>query len=258
MKSNLTHSVQPEAASGALPRHIAIVMDGNGRWAKRRMLPRIAGHRAGQEAVRKAVRGCAERGVEALTLFAFSSENWRRPEQEVSLLMELFIKALQSEVEDLHKNAIRVRVIGERSVFAPALQREIEAAEQLTQANTGLSLVIATNYGGRWDITQAVRQIGYRIEHGQLRADQVTEEVLGSCMMLHDLPEPDLFIRTAGEQRISNFLLWQLAYTELYFTDTLWPDFDIPDLEQALAAYAGRQRRFGYTGDQIAGSKQDA
>ena len=241
-----------------LPKHIAIVMDGNGRWAKRRMLPRIAGHRAGQEAVRKAVRGCAERGVEALTLFAFSSENWRRPEQEVSLLMELFLKALQSEVEDLHKNSIRVRVIGERSAFAPALQQEIEAAEQLTQANTGLSLVIAANYGGRWDITQAARQIAGRVERGQLRADQVTEEVLISCMMLHDLPEPDLFIRTAGEQRISNFMLWQLAYTELYFTDTLWPDFDIPDLEQALAAFAGRQRRFGYTGDQITQRSEQA
>ncbi|HWQ94159.1 MAG TPA: isoprenyl transferase [Gammaproteobacteria bacterium] len=241
-----------------LPKHIAIVMDGNGRWAKRRMLPRIAGHRAGQEAVRRVVRGCAERGVQALTLFAFSSENWRRPEQEVSLLMELFLRALQSEVGDLHKNSIRVRVIGERSAFAPSLQREIEAAEQLTQANTGLSLVIAANYGGRWDITQAARQIACRVEQGQLRAEQVTTEVLASCMALHDLPEPDLLIRTAGEQRISNFLLWQLAYTELYFTDTLWPDFDIPDLEQALAAYASRQRRFGYTDDQIAERSEQA
>ncbi len=241
-----------------LPKHIAIVMDGNGRWAKQRRLPRIAGHRAGQEAVRRTVRACAERGIEALTLFAFSSENWRRPEQEVSLLMELFLKALQSEVGDLHKNNIRVRIIGERSAFEAKLQQQMEAAEQLTQANTGLCLVIAANYGGRWDITQAARQIGYRIEHAQLRAEQVTAEVLGSCMALHDLPEPDLFIRTAGEQRISNFLLWQLAYTELYFTDTLWPDFDVPDLEQALAAYASRERRFGHTGDQIAQQNHNA
>ncbi|MEO6696569.1 MAG: polyprenyl diphosphate synthase, partial [Gammaproteobacteria bacterium] len=170
------------------PKHIAIVMDGNGRWAKQRNLPRIAGHRAGQEAVRKAVRGCAEQGIQALTLFAFSSENWRRPQQEVSLLMELFLKALQSEVGDLHKNNIRVRVIGERGAFDPKLQRQIEEAEQLTLANTGLQLVIAANYGGRWDITEAARQIAYRIEHGQLRAEQVTAELLASCMTLHDLP----------------------------------------------------------------------
>ncbi len=232
-----------------MPRHVAIIMDGNGRWAKHRFLPRVAGHRKGVEAVRSTVQGCAERGVEALTLFAFSSENWRRPAEEVSLLMQLFVNALQQEVERLHKNGIRFQVIGDLSRFDPLLVELIANAQRLTAGNTGLTLTVAANYGGRWDIMQAVNRL--RTEHGSGGAPW-TEAQLQSHLALSDLPEPDLFIRTGGEQRVSNFLLWQLAYTEFHFTDTLWPDFDAQALDQAIASYRRRERRFGRTSEQVA------
>lgn len=225
-------------------------MDGNGRWAKRRFLPRIAGHHKGVEAVRNTVRTCAERGVSALTLFAFSSENWRRPAEEVSLLMQLFVNALQQEIERLHQNGIRFRVIGDISRFDQKLVDLIDAAQKMTAANTGLTLTVAANYGGRWDILQAVERL--RQQHRGNDAPW-TEAQLLSCLCMGDLPEPDLFIRTGGEQRISNFLLWQLAYTELYFTETLWPDFDAKALDLAIASYRQRERRFGRTSEQITG-----
>jgi undecaprenyl diphosphate synthase len=235
-----------------VPRHVAIIMDGNGRWAKHRFLPRVAGHRKGVDAVRSTVQGCAERGVEALTLFAFSSENWRRPAEEVSLLMQLFVSALQQEVERLHKNGIRFRVIGDLSRFDPALVELIAKAQQLTAGNSGLTLTVAANYGGRWDIMQAVNRL--RAEHGGSSAPW-TETQLQAHLALSDLPEPDLFIRTGGEQRVSNFLLWQLAYTEFYFTDTLWPDFDAQALDQAIVSYQQRERRFGRTSEQVAAGR---
>jgi undecaprenyl diphosphate synthase len=234
-----------------LPRHIAIIMDGNGRWAKQRGLPRIAGHRAGVEAVRRTVRECTTRGIEALTLFAFSSENWRRPKTEVRLLMELFVTALQGEIKRMRENNVRLRIIGDRSAFNDKLQDCIAEAEATTRDNTGLTLVIAANYGGRWDIAQAAARLAKKVADGAMSPEAVTAEALHAEMCLNDLPEPDLFIRSAGEQRISNFLLWQLAYTELYFTDCLWPDFDRRHFEDALASYARRERRFGRTGDQL-------
>ena len=245
----MTSSTQGIPGSGAVPRHVAIIMDGNGRWAKQRFLPRVAGHRKGVEAVRNAVQGCAERGVEALTLFAFSSENWRRPAEEISLLMQLFVSALQQEVEHLHQNGIRFRVIGDISRFDPVLVDLIGNAQHLTAANRGLTLTVAANYGGRWDIMQAANRL--RAEHAACR-EPWTEEQLQTYLALGDLPEPDLFIRTGGEQRISNFLLWQLAYTEFYFTDTLWPDFNARALDQAIVSYRQRERRFGRTSEQVA------
>lgn len=241
--------------SAKCPRHVAIIMDGNGRWANRRRLPRFAGHKAGVETVKGVVRACAEHGVEVLTLFAFSSENWRRPEEEVGLLMGLFMTALEQQVRKLHENNIRLRIIGDRSAFSRMLQERIEAAENLTRDNSGLNLVIAANYGGRWDMTQAARIIAERARDGELSPEQVTPDLVQSLLSLADLPEPDLFIRTGGEKRVSNFLLWQLAYTELFFTDTLWPDFDRQAFEGALASFATRQRRFGRTGDQIAAAQ---
>ncbi len=234
-----------------LPRHVAIIMDGNGRWAKKRFMPRIAGHRAGVETVRNTVRACSRKGIEALTLFAFSSENWRRPREEVSLLMELLLGALQREVRKLHENNVCLRFIGDRSAFADKLAAKMTDAEQLTGANTGLQLMIAVNYGGRWDITQAARQLAREVADGKLSVADIDEALLQSRLSLAGLPEPDLFIRTGGEQRVSNFLLWQLAYTELYFTDTLWPDFDDQAFDAALSSFAGRQRRFGRTGEQV-------
>lgn len=234
-----------------LPRHVAIVMDGNGRWARRRHLPRAAGHRAGVGATRKIVEVCVERGLCALTLFAFSSENWRRPRTEVSLLMELFVSTLQREVGTLHKNNVRVRFIGGRDTIAAKLLHHLEHSEQLTADNSGLQLNIALNYGGHWDIAQAARRLAEKVESGALRAADVSPQLLASEISLADLPAPDLFIRTGGEQRISNFLLWQLAYSELYFTDQLWPDFDRSELETAFAWFAGRQRRYGRTGEQV-------
>ena len=244
----MTSSTQAIPVVDGVPRHVAIIMDGNGRWAKRRFLPRVAGHHKGVEAVRNIVRTCAERGVSALTLFAFSSENWRRPQEEVSLLMQLFASALQQEVERLHQNGIRFRVIGDLSRFDKKLVDLIESAQKLTTDNTGLTLTVAANYGGRWDILQAVDKL--RRTGGQGDAPW-TEAQLIPHLSLGDLPEPDLFIRTGGEQRISNFLLWQLAYTELYFTDTLWPDFDAQALDLAINSYRNRERRFGRTSEQI-------
>lgn len=247
----MSSSTQDIPAVSGVPRHVAIIMDGNGRWAKRCFLPRIAGHHKGVEAVRRIVRACADRGVKALTLFAFSSENWRRPAEEVSLLMQLFVSALQQEVDRLHQNGIRFRAIGDISRFDQKLVDLIESAQKLTAANTGLTLTVAANYGGRWDILQAVDRL--RREHGTSAAPW-TEEQLMQYLSMGDLPEPDLFIRTGGEQRISNFLLWQLAYTELYFTDTLWPDFDAKALDFAFDSYRQRERRFGRTSEQVAGS----
>jgi undecaprenyl diphosphate synthase len=243
----------PQAPGDPLPCHVAIVMDGNGRWAQRRALPRAAGHREGAKAVRRVVRACSERGIAVLTLFAFSSENWRRPRREVEVLMNLFLSTLRSEIRRLDVANVRLRFIGDHSAFSATLQDYIAKAQQRTANNTGLTLVIAANYGGRWDVAQAARQVAGEVAAGRLRPDEVTLEVFHRHTCLADLPEPDLFIRTGGEQRISNFLLWQLAYTELYFTDRLWPDFDTGDLDAACAAFASRQRRFGQTGEQVAG-----
>lgn len=234
-----------------LPRHIAIVMDGNGRWAKQRRLPRHAGHRAGVETVRKIVQLSAQQGISVLSLFAFSSENWQRPKQEVSLLMELFMTALEREIKDLHKNNIRLRFIGDREAFSDKLQKLIDKSEKLTEANTGLTLVIAANYGGHWDIVEAAKKLAWRVEQGTLQSQQIDSSLFEQQLCLADLPKPDLFIRTSGEKRISNFLLWQLAYTEMYFTETLWPDFNKEAFMQALEFFASRQRRFGRTGEQV-------
>ncbi len=236
----------PEA--GAVPRHIAIIMDGNGRWAKKRLLPRVAGHRRGVEAVREVIRGCIEQGVEYLTLFAFSSENWRRPAEEVTLLMQLFVRALEQEIDKLHANGIRFKVIGELSRFEPRLVALIERGMALTAANTRLTLTVAANYGGRWDIAQAVAGL---LKAAPEKAAGFDPDELAPYLSMGYAPEPDLFIRTGGEQRISNFLLWQLAYSELYFTDMLWPDFDRTALAAAIASYQGRERRFGRTSEQV-------
>ncbi|NJN45197.1 MAG: isoprenyl transferase [Candidatus Competibacteraceae bacterium] len=241
-----------------IPRHVAIVMDGNGRWAKRRLLPRPAGHREGAKAVRRVAKACQEQAVQVLTLFAFSSENWQRPATEVNFLMELFLTTLRTEVRRLQENNIQIRFIGERSAFNQELQVLMREAETKTAANTGLVLVIAANYGGRWDILQAARQLAQEAATGELDPQIITCEHVQQRLCLHDLPEPDLFIRTGGEQRISNFLLWQLAYTEFYFTDQLWPDFDIHSLDEALSAFAQRQRRFGRTDEQVAGLDSSA
>jgi undecaprenyl diphosphate synthase len=229
------------------PRHIAIIMDGNGRWAKRRLMPRVAGHRKGVEALRGVIRACAERGVSHLTVFAFSSENWRRPQEEVTLLMDLFMRALENEVARLHESDIRFRVIGDLSGFTERIQNLIRDAEALTRDNTRLTFTVAANYGGRWDIVQAVK----KLMAAGVAAEEVSEAVLTQHLSMAELPEPDLFIRTGGEQRISNFLLWQLAYTELYFTDALWPDFNAAALDEAIASYRKRERRFGRTSEQI-------
>ncbi len=226
-------------------------MDGNGRWAKQRHLPRVAGHKAGADAVREAVKWCVENQIEVLTLFAFSSENWRRPPQEVSYLMELFVSALQREAKKLHKQNIQLRIVGDRSRFDAKLQKQMQTTEALTANNTGLKLVIAANYGGQWDITEACRKLVAAAENGQLTADAVSAELLQSELVTGDLPDPDLFIRTSGEQRISNFLIWQSAYAELYFTDVLWPDFNAAELDRAAAFFAGRERRFGYISEQL-------
>lgn len=235
----------------AIPRHIAVIMDGNGRWARRRFLPRVAGHRKGMEAVRASVRACAELGVEYLTLFAFSSENWRRPKEEVNFLMQLFVSMLEQEVAKLHENDIRLKIIGSRDRLDEQLVRLIEQAEELTQGNRRLTLTVAVNYGGRWDIMQAVQRM--LKERPELAAG-FTEADLIPYLAMSYAPEPDLFIRTGGEQRVSNFLLWQLAYTELYFTETLWPDFDGQALNEAILWYQQRERRFGRTSEQLAES----
>lgn len=236
-----------------IPRHIAIIMDGNGRWAQKRFMPRAVGHQAGVKAVRKIVEHCVRERVEVLTLFAFSSENWRRPPEEVSLLMELFMATLHAEIDKLHRNNIRLRFIGDRSRFSEALQKKMSEGETQTRNNTALTVVIAVNYGGRWDLCQAFRAVNQKVLAGELNPQDIDESLVSRHLSTADLPEPDLFIRTGGEQRVSNFLLWQLAYTELYFTDTLWPDFDQKSLEQAILIFKGRQRRFGHTGEQVLG-----
>jgi len=233
------------------PRHVAIIMDGNGRWAKRRLMPRFAGHKAGVEAVRGVVESCAKFGVEVLTLFTFSSENWRRPAKEVGLLMDLLHSALGREVKRLHDNNVRLRFIGDRSAFSEKLQSRLDEGELATKGNTGLTLVIAINYGGWWDITQAARAIAQKVEKGELSASEVSQDLFSSCLSLSGLPDPDLFIRTGGEKRVSNFLLWQLAYAEMFFTDTLWPDFNEASLVEAIDSFVSRQRRFGRTGEQV-------
>jgi undecaprenyl diphosphate synthase len=235
-------------AHGDVPGHIAVIMDGNGRWAKQRLLPRVAGHRRGLETVRRVTRWCVETGVEYLTLFAFSSENWRRPPEEVSFLLQLFMRALESEVARLHDNNIRLKVIGDLASFDPKLVAAVREAEQRTAANTRLTLTIAANYGGRWDIMQAVNRM---LRERPDRSGGFNEAHLTPYLALAFAPEPDLFIRTGGEQRISNFCLWQLAYTELWFTDVLWPDFDRQAFDQALASYRRRERRFGRTSEQL-------
>ncbi len=238
-----------------VPRHVAIIMDGNGRWAKKRFLPRVAGHVKGVESVREIVRACIEQGVEYLTLFAFSSENWRRPAEEVSLLMQLFVTALQQEVEKLNRNGVRLRVIGDLSRFDARLQELIRNAEAATAANTRLHLTIAANYGGRWDILQAVNRLAAAVPD---KAGSWTEADLEPYLSTHFAPEPDLFIRTGGEERISNFLLWQLAYAELHFTETLWPEFDAEALAAAIASYQRRERRFGRTSEQLTAQEPGA
>jgi undecaprenyl diphosphate synthase len=234
-----------------IPRHVAIIMDGNGRWAKKRLLPRQAGHKVGVETVRTLIKACGEFKIEVLSLFAFSSENWRRPKEEVSWLMGLFVNALQNEVNKLHDNGVRLQVIGEKSAFGSQLQELIAGAEEKTKDNKNLHLIIAANYGGRWDIAQSAKKLAQQVEQGIISSEDINESLLSAHICLADLPPPDLFIRTGGEQRISNFLLWQLAYTELYFTDTLWPDFDRAAFIQALESFGSRQRRFGRTGDQV-------
>ena len=238
---------------GNVPRHVAIIMDGNGRWAARRKRPRMIGHRAGARAVNVCIDFCLAHGIGALTLFAFSSENWGRPEEEVGALMKLFLAALDREVEELHRRGVRIRFIGERERFAEDIRARMHAAEALTRGNARLSLSIAASYGGRQDIAAAARALAEDVASGRLRPQDIDEAAVASKVALADLPPPDLFIRTGGDCRISNFLLWQLAYTELWFTDILWPELDAATLQRAIAAYASRERRFGLTGEQVAG-----
>lgn len=226
-------------------------MDGNGRWARQRNQPRVFGHRKGVETVREAIRCCSEHKISYLTLFAFSSENWRRPETEVNLLMELFVSTLESEIQRMHTNGVRLNVIGDTTRFRPRLQKAIASAQQLTQDNSKLVLTIAANYGGRWDIANAARNLASKVKSGELDPADIDEFMLDARLSTATLPEPDLFIRTGGDFRISNFLLWQLAYTELYFTEAYWPDFNETEFSKALAAYSSRQRRFGMTGEQV-------
>jgi undecaprenyl diphosphate synthase len=243
-------SVATHLAIAPLPRHIAIIMDGNGRWARARGGIRAEGHRAGVEPVRMVIAECVRRHIGALTLFAFSSENWGRPRDEVMSLMSLFVESLEAEIDELHRTGVRVRFIGERAKLNERMLSSMASSERTTEKNGTLSLQIAVSYGGRADIVSAARQLAAQVEHRQLTAAQIDEQRFGGALALGDLPDPDLFIRTGGEQRISNFLLWNLAYTELYFTPQLWPEFDVPDFEAALEHFAARQRRFGLTGDQ--------
>jgi undecaprenyl diphosphate synthase len=238
-------------SASSLPRHVAIIMDGNGRWAQQRGLPRTAGHKAGVKSVRAVVEESARKHLEVLTLFAFSSENWQRPREEVGRLMELFILALRQEAKRLLKNNVRLRVIGDVTAFPEKLQKSIAAVESDTAGNNGLVLQVAANYGGRWDITQALRRLGERVQQGSLDPSRITEEAIAKELSFPGLPDPDLFIRTGGEQRLSNFLLWQSAYAELYFTDCLWPDFGVDALQEALSEFGRRQRRFGLTTEQV-------
>ena len=245
----------PASTDAPVPRHLAIIMDGNGRWAQRRRRPRAIGHRAGARAVNLVIDFCLERGIGALTLFAFSSENWGRPEEEVGALMKLFLNALEREVDELDRRGVRVRFIGERSRFSDDIRMRMQAAEAQTAANARLALCIAASYGGRWDIAQAARSLARDVAAGRLDPEAIDESLLGARVALADLPAPDLFIRTGGDTRVSNFLLWQLAYTELWFTETLWPELDAATLRRALDDFASRERRFGLTGEQVAGTQ---
>jgi undecaprenyl diphosphate synthase len=251
-------AVKPTAAHVRIPNHIAIIMDGNGRWAEGRGLARHAGHKEGVRPVRMCIEECARRGVGALTLFAFSSENWQRPTVEVTSLMQLFLDAIDREVADLHKNKVRLRFIGDRHALSVKLQTRMAASEALTAANAGLKLQVAVSYGGRWDIVQAARRLAAEVASGALTVDEIDESRFGRELQLGGLPDPDLFIRTGGDYRISNFLLWNLAYTELYVCDVLWPDFGVEHLEDAMAVFAGRERRFGLTREQAREAGQRA
>ncbi len=249
----MSHHCQPPADYfvDKIPEHVAIIMDGNGRWAEQQGKSRHAGHRAGVETVRRVIEVCGQQGVKVLTLFAFSSENWQRPKTEVKMLMELFFTALNREIRRMHKRNVRLRIIGDISAFSDKLQQLIRESEKITATNDGLLLQVAANYGGRWDITQAARKLAIRVENNELKPDQISETELAQCLSCADVPDPDLFIRTGGEKRISNFLLWQCAYTELYFCEILWPDFSKDDLLTAFQDYAGRQRRFGRIAEQM-------
>ena len=245
--SSSTQSI-PERTN--IPRHVCVIMDGNGRWAKKRLLPRVMGHKRGLTALENLAARCAELGVEYLTVFAFSTENWRRPEDEVSFLMKLFLQALDGKVAKMHQNNLRLKVIGNRSRFPAAIVEGIEAAERLTAGNTGLTLTVAADYGGRWDILQAANRL---IAEGK---SEITEDDLSQRLSLAEAPEPDLFIRTGGETRISNFMLWQMAYAEFYFTDALWPDFDAAEFDRAISSFRVRERRFGRTSEQLPPEQQ--
>jgi undecaprenyl diphosphate synthase len=240
----------------SIPKHIAIIMDGNGRWAESRGQPRHAGHKEGVRPVRMCIEECARRGVGALTLFAFSSENWQRPSIEVASLMQLFLDAIDREVADLHKNKVRLRFIGDRHALSVKLQARMAGSEELTAANPGLKLQVAVSYGGRWDIVQAARKLAAQVASGALAADSIDEARFAAELALGGIPDPDLFIRTGGDHRISNFLLWNLAYTEIHVSDTLWPDFDVPQFEAALASFANRERRFGLTREQAGAARR--
>ncbi len=240
-----------------VPRHVAIIMDGNGRWAVRRRMPRTAGHRAGVKSVRVVVEESVRQGVGALTLFAFSSENWRRPKSEVNLLLELFMSALRAEVKRLDENGVRLCIVGDRTAFPDKLQRRIAEAEEITADNDAMVLQVAANYGGRWDIVRAAQRLATEVRDGHLDPDDLDEQLFSARLSFPDIPDPDLFIRTGGERRLSNFLLWQSAYSELYFSDLMWPDFGAEAYAEALADYARRQRRFGLTGEQISDDPVD-
>ncbi len=248
-------STQAIPDTGEVPRHVAIIMDGNGRWARKRFLPRVAGHKRGVEVLRRVIQACVERGIEYLTVFAFSSENWRRPTEEVSFLMNLFVSALTEEVARLHENGIRLKIVGDLSRFEPRLRELIAEGERTTAGNGRLTLTIAANYGGRWDILQACNRLARALPE---KCGEWSESDLTPFLAMAHAPEPDLFIRTGGEQRISNFMIWQLAYAELYFTDRLWPEFDARTLDAAIASYRRRERRFGRTSEQLQGGDAGA
>ena len=237
--------------SAIIPRHVSIIMDGNGRWAKKRLLARNLGHRKGVETTRRAIEFYAEAGVDNLTLFAFSSENWGRPQAEVNGLMDLFVHSLKQNTKELHQRNIRIRFVGERSPFSELLQSQIEDSETLTRDNTKMTLNVAANYGGQWDVVSAAKKLAQQVQDGHLQVDNIDVPAFAAALSLGDIADPDLFIRTGGEQRISNFLLWQCAYSELYFCDALWPDFTEQEMQKSLDEYARRQRRYGKTGEQI-------
>lgn len=239
----------------SVPQHVCIIMDGNGRWAKKRFMPRTLGHRKGVETTRNAIEFFARSGVKHLTLFAFSSENWTRPQEEVSTLMELFLRSLRDNSAELNGKNIRLRFIGDRDAFSQVLRDQIAESEALTAKNHLMTVNIAANYGGQWDVMNAVKAIGRKVASGEISPEKIEQSLFESELSLADTPNPDLFIRTGGEHRISNFLLWQLAYTEFYFTDVLWPDFSPDEMQLALDDFAGRQRRFGKTGDQLTGQE---